>query len=424
MTTPTTTRRAAVYLRVSSERLTTDNQTAEVRDLAIARGYEPVLYEEVESAAKARPVFDRMLSDVRAGRVHAVAVWALDRLHRSMTGAINTVLELDRLGVPVLSVREGWLDTGGPVRPLLVAIFGWVAEQERTRLIERTKAGLERARREGKRLGRPPGVTGSAARCAGSRRRRGACRGSGAPQGPETNDATQVPLGRAHGDRVIRYRGARYMSPAAKLSTKRTAALLECFDRALDAEHLAFSPLRGQTTGALFRRMRGETDTGLVLMLTLWVEQALTDLLRAFFVRDAPAIRFVKGLSGKLDLKIALVQALGIFPVDVREDADLLKNIRNRFAHRVLTGTFRDSDVAELVDSLAYARTHPRMSRRRVFIHSAARVVHRARIAVRLVRAVHREEISLRELRVLFSGRRSQKLEQVGGRKRFIAPPS
>ena len=113
------------------------------------------MYEEVESAAKARPVLDRMLADVRAGRVHAVAVWALDRLHRSMAGAINTVLELDRLGVPVLSVREGWLDTSGPVRPLLVAIFGWVAEQERTRLIERTKAGLERARREGKPLGRP-----------------------------------------------------------------------------------------------------------------------------------------------------------------------------------------------------------------------------------------------------------------------------
>jgi putative DNA-invertase from lambdoid prophage Rac len=124
-----------------------------VRQLALARGFEPVIYEEVESAAKARPVLDRMLADVRAGRVQAVAVWALDRLHRSMVG-IQTVLELDRLGVPVLSVREGWLDTSGPVRPLLVAIFGWVAEQERTRLIERTKAGLERARREGKRLGR------------------------------------------------------------------------------------------------------------------------------------------------------------------------------------------------------------------------------------------------------------------------------
>lgn len=149
-------RRAALYVRVSTERQTAENQVAEVRQLAVARGFEPFLYEEAESAAKARPVLDRMLADVRAGRVHAVAVWALDRLHRSMTGAINTVLELDRLGVPVLSVREGWLDTSGPVRPLLVAIFGWVAEQERTRLIERTKAGLERARRQGKRLGRPP----------------------------------------------------------------------------------------------------------------------------------------------------------------------------------------------------------------------------------------------------------------------------
>lgn len=144
-----TARRAALYVRVSTDRQTARNQIAEVRQLAVARGYEPGVYEEVESAAKARPVLDRMLADVRAGRVQAVAVWALDRLHRSMTGAINTVLELDRLGVPVLSVLERWFDTSGPVRPLLVAIFGWMAEQERTRLIERTRAGVERARRQG-----------------------------------------------------------------------------------------------------------------------------------------------------------------------------------------------------------------------------------------------------------------------------------
>lgn len=147
--------RAAVYVRVSTGTQTVQNQVEEVMRLVVARGYEPVLYEEIESAVKARPVFDRMLADVRAGRVHAVACVALDRLHRSMTGAINTVLECDRLGVPVLSVREGWLDTSGPARPLLTAIFGWCAEQERATLIARTKAGLQRARREGKRLGRP-----------------------------------------------------------------------------------------------------------------------------------------------------------------------------------------------------------------------------------------------------------------------------
>ena len=75
--------------------------------------------------------------------------------HRSMVKSIETVLELDRLGVRVLSVRESWLDTDSPVRPLLVAIFGWVAEQERTRLIERTRAGLQRAKRQGVTLGRP-----------------------------------------------------------------------------------------------------------------------------------------------------------------------------------------------------------------------------------------------------------------------------
>ena len=148
--------KAALYLRVSTDRQTAENQLDDVHRLVVARGFEPVMYQEVESAVKARPVLDRMMADVRAGRVQAVAVWALDRLHRSMTGAINVVLELDRLGVQVMSVREAWLDTASPVRPLLVAIFGWVAEQERARLIERTKAGLERARRQGKRLGRPP----------------------------------------------------------------------------------------------------------------------------------------------------------------------------------------------------------------------------------------------------------------------------
>jgi putative DNA-invertase from lambdoid prophage Rac len=134
--------KCAAYVRVSTDRQTVQNQLADLDRMVRARGHEPVIYEEVESAAKARPVLDRLMSDARTGKVGAVAVWALDRLHRSMTGAISTVLELDRLGIPVMSVREPWLDTSGPVRPLLVAIFGWVAEQERARLIERTRAGL------------------------------------------------------------------------------------------------------------------------------------------------------------------------------------------------------------------------------------------------------------------------------------------
>jgi DNA invertase Pin-like site-specific DNA recombinase len=147
--------RAALYLRVSTEDQTEENQAPELHQLAARRGWEPVEYREQGSAAKVRPVLDRLMADARAGRLGAVVVWALDRLDRSHLGCMVRVAELDRLGVAVVSVREGWLDTSGPARSLLVSVFAWAAEQERARLIERTRAGLARARREGKRIGRP-----------------------------------------------------------------------------------------------------------------------------------------------------------------------------------------------------------------------------------------------------------------------------
>ncbi len=148
--------RAALYLRVSSDKQTVESQRRDVSRLVTARHWDPVLYEEQESAAKARPVLDRLMVDVRTGRVGAVAVWAIDRLDRTMVGAVGRVLELDRLGVQVVSVQETWLDTASPVRPLLIAIFGWVAEQERARLIERTKAGLARVEAEDRDRSGPP----------------------------------------------------------------------------------------------------------------------------------------------------------------------------------------------------------------------------------------------------------------------------
>src|SRR5262245_42824061 len=72
-----------------------------------------------------------------------------------MFETIETVRRLDRAGVEVLSGQEPWLDMAGPARALLLAIFAWVADFERGRLIERTLAGMERARREGKRIVRP-----------------------------------------------------------------------------------------------------------------------------------------------------------------------------------------------------------------------------------------------------------------------------
>ncbi len=148
--------RAALYLRVSTEEQSTANQMPELEQLAAARRLRVVaVYEEQASAARKRPQFEQMMADAHRGRFDVLIVWALDRLGRSTLGNMSAVLELERRGARVVSVREPWLDTGGPVRDLLLAIFSWVAEQERARLIERTKAGLDRARRRGIRLGRP-----------------------------------------------------------------------------------------------------------------------------------------------------------------------------------------------------------------------------------------------------------------------------
>ncbi|MCA9624478.1 MAG: recombinase family protein [Myxococcales bacterium] len=68
-----------------------------------------------------------MMEAAHRGDIDVVVVWSLDRLGRSMTGNLQAVLDLDRCGVEVLSVRESWLDTGGPVRALLIAIGGLAA---------------------------------------------------------------------------------------------------------------------------------------------------------------------------------------------------------------------------------------------------------------------------------------------------------
>jgi len=146
---------AALYLRVSTDDQTTENQVAEVRALLEARGYPtPVVFEETGSAVRHRPVFEKMMAEARSGRLSAICVWSLDRLGRGFA-AFDTFRELSRLNIRLLSVREPWTDVDGPARELLAAVMSWVSGFERQRLVERTKAGLERAKRQGKKLGRP-----------------------------------------------------------------------------------------------------------------------------------------------------------------------------------------------------------------------------------------------------------------------------
>lgn len=148
--------RAALYLRVSDRTQTSENQRPELLRLARQRKLRIVgTYKETASAAGARPVFAQLLEDARRGGFDQLLVWSIDRFGRSMFGNLRDVVELERLGVRVVSARESWLDVDGPTRHLMLVIISWVAEQERARLIERTKAGMERAKAQGKRIGRP-----------------------------------------------------------------------------------------------------------------------------------------------------------------------------------------------------------------------------------------------------------------------------
>lgn len=107
-----------------------------------------------------REQFQQMLKDADARKFDILLVWSLDRLSREgISNTLGYIQRLKRAGVAVKSLQEPWLDTrdDNPTGELLLSIFSWVAKQERLRIVERTKAGLERAKASGKTLGRPKG---------------------------------------------------------------------------------------------------------------------------------------------------------------------------------------------------------------------------------------------------------------------------
>lgn len=149
--------KAAIYLRVSTDGQTEVNQEPDCLRLCAARGWEPLIIRETESGAKERPGWRRVVELARRGQVSAVVFWALDRIGRKRIQVAHDVSELARFRVAIVSVQDAWLDQpDGPLRDLLVQLMAWVAEGERQRLIQRTRAGLARAKAEGKRFGRPP----------------------------------------------------------------------------------------------------------------------------------------------------------------------------------------------------------------------------------------------------------------------------
>jgi DNA invertase Pin-like site-specific DNA recombinase len=152
-------KRAALYLRVSTDGQTTENQRRVLLDVAERRGWTvTATYEDAGiSGAKGRekrPGFDAMLKDATRGRYDVLAFWSIDRLGRSTATVATTLVELEAAGVAIYAYKEA-VDATTPHGRAMLQMAAVFAELERGMIRERVMAGLDRAKAQGVTLGRP-----------------------------------------------------------------------------------------------------------------------------------------------------------------------------------------------------------------------------------------------------------------------------
>jgi DNA invertase Pin-like site-specific DNA recombinase len=167
------TKRVALYLRVSTGNghQTIENQHRALDEIAERAGWQvvEVYADEGISGTKGRerrPAFDRMMKAATRRKFDMIAAWSVDRLGRSLQDLVAFLSELKAAGVD-LFLHQQALDTSSPSGRALFQMLGVFAEFEAAMIRERTRAGLARARAQGKRLGRPPvrqGVTSAVRR--------------------------------------------------------------------------------------------------------------------------------------------------------------------------------------------------------------------------------------------------------------------
>jgi DNA invertase Pin-like site-specific DNA recombinase len=151
-------KRAALYCRVSTVDQHPETQLHDLRQFAAQRGLQ-IVQEYVDhgfcGARARRPELDRMMEDARRHKFDILMVWACDRLARSTKHLLQTLDELNGFGIQFLSQREA-IDTEGPLGRAIIVIVSAMAELERCIIIERVRAGMRRAKLEGRRIGREP----------------------------------------------------------------------------------------------------------------------------------------------------------------------------------------------------------------------------------------------------------------------------
>jgi DNA invertase Pin-like site-specific DNA recombinase len=147
--------KVAMYARVSTHDQTAENQLLELRRYVSARGWSAVEYvdEGVSGAKDRRPALDQLVADVRRHKVQGVVCWRLDRFGRNLRHLVLLLDEWQSRGVAFVTLGEG-IDTSTPAGRLVAGVLASIAEFERARIQERIRAGLTRARAQGKRLGR------------------------------------------------------------------------------------------------------------------------------------------------------------------------------------------------------------------------------------------------------------------------------
>lgn len=152
-------KRAGIYLRVSTTGQTTANQLLELRRVAEQRGWMVAeIYEDAGiSGSKGRdkrPGLDKLCKDASRGKLDMVLAWSIDRLGRSLHHVVTFMAELGEQGVG-LYLHQQNVDSSTAAGKAMLAMCGVFAEFERSMIVERVNAGLARARAQGKILGRP-----------------------------------------------------------------------------------------------------------------------------------------------------------------------------------------------------------------------------------------------------------------------------
>lgn len=152
-------KRVAMYLRVSTREQTTENQRRELEQVIEKSGWDLVaVYEDAGvSGAKGRdkrPEFNELCKDAARRRFDVVMAWSVDRLGRSLQDLIGFLGDIQGAGVDLYLHQQG-LDTTSPAGKALFQMLGVFAEFERSMIQDRVRAGLDRAKSNGKTLGRP-----------------------------------------------------------------------------------------------------------------------------------------------------------------------------------------------------------------------------------------------------------------------------